>query len=104
MTISISALRDEGILEIGAATESGSLLFVRTKKRLVITHLSWLPRRELDAYAIDVAACLIDSGETMVNVAREFSLRTPELHRELKRAGYAYFQPRQPRTSKEATL
>lgn len=85
MTFTREQLLAEGVIEIGAI---GSLLFVRTNAAIRITHATWLPKRELDSYAIKMIAHRLEQGEPLANMVADFSVNTPVLSNALRANGY----------------
>lgn len=81
-------LRAEGILEIGRAA-STSVLFVRTRVKLHLLHVTWVPDRELDDYAVRLAVAWIeDQGHASYSVARDLGVSQDTLRKALVAAGY----------------
>jgi len=89
------SLRAEGILEIGCATGT-SVLFVRTRVKLHLLHATWLPDRQLDDYAVNLAVTWIEGhGLPSCEVAKNLGVSEPTLRRALTAAGYERLSPEQ---------
>lgn len=94
-SVTPAALHAEGILEIGRALGT-SALFVRTRVKLHLLHVTWLPDRKLDSYAVDLAVIWIqDHGLPGSEVARNLGVSEPSLRTALAAAGYARLSPAQ---------
>ena len=88
-------LRAEGILEIGCAMGT-SVLFVRTRVKLHLIHSTWLPDRQLDDYAVNLAVTWIEGhGLPSCEVAKNLGVSEPTLRRALTAAGYERLSPEQ---------
>lgn len=86
-------MRAEGILEIGCATGT-STLFVRTRQKLHLLHATWLPDRQLDDYAVNLAVTWIeDHGLPSCQVAENFGVSETTLRHALTAAGYERLSP-----------
>lgn len=91
--ITPSSLRAEGILEIGCALGT-SLLFVRTRLKLHLLHATWLPDRQLDTYAVNLAVAWIETqGLSSRAVAKNLGVSDATLRRALTTAGYERLSP-----------
>lgn len=83
-----ASLRAEGVLEIGRA-QGTSVLYVRTRERLHLLHVTWLPDRQLDDYAVKIAMTWIeDHGMPSYAVADNLGVNESTLRQALLAAGY----------------
>ena len=90
---SMAALRVEGILEIGRATDT-SVVYVRTRLRLHVLHATWVPDRPLDEYAVRLAVTWIEGhGLPSCAVAKNLGISEPVLRKALSAAGYERLDP-----------
>jgi hypothetical protein len=80
-------LRAEGVLDLGAASET-SVLYVRTADRLYLFHADCMRDRVLDGYAITLAVNWIEDGFTSAEVAGNLGVNKATLQRALSDAGY----------------
>jgi hypothetical protein len=86
--VTLATLRAEGVLEIGRAAGT-SVLFVRTRVKIHLLHVTALPDRELDDYAVQLAVTWIDEhGLPGHAVARNLGVGEETLRKALARAGY----------------
>lgn len=93
--ITPESLRAEGILEIDRA-QGTSVLFVRTRVKIHLLHSTWLPDRQLDDYAVNLAVTWIeDHGLPSCEVAKNLGVSEPTLRRALTAAGYERLSPEQ---------
>src|SRR5262245_27265186 len=91
--ISPAALRSEGVVEVGRASET-SLLFVVTRSRLCLFHAADLPDRALDDYAVRRAVDWIEDGGSSTEAARNLGVNQETLRRALLAAGYERLRAR----------
>ena len=85
--ITPSALRAEGVVEIGAALGT-SVLFVLTRRGLHLFRSDALPDRTLDRYGVDLAVTWMGLGAHSEHVARDLGITEANLRRSLLAAGY----------------
>jgi len=82
------ALRAEGILEIGRAPGT-SVLYVRTRVKFHVLHVTWLPDRRLDDYSVRLAVSWIENqGMPSCEVASNLGVTADVLRKALLAAGY----------------
>ena len=94
-TVTPTALRAEGILEIGRVPGT-SVLFVQTRVKLHLLHSTWLPDRQLDDYAVSLAVTWIEGhGLPSCTVANNLGVSETTLRNALTKAGYERLSPAQ---------
>jgi len=94
-TVTPTALRAEGILEIGRVPGT-SVLFVQTRAKLHLLHSTWLPDRQLDDYAVSLAVTWIEGhGLPSCTVANNLGVSETTLRNALTKAGYERLSPAQ---------
>ncbi len=87
-SVTPAALRAEGVLEVGCAIGT-SVLYVRTRAKLHLLHVTWLPDRRLDDYAVSLAMNWIENcGMRSYEVANNFGVSEDTLRRALLAAGH----------------
>lgn len=87
-SITPASLRAEGVLEIGCAPGT-SVLYVRTRAKLHLFHVTWLPDRQLDDYAVSLAVNWIEGhGLPGYVVADNLGVNENTLRKALLAAGY----------------
>ena len=82
-----ASLRAEGVLEVGRAAGM-SVLYVLTRVKLHLLHLTWVPDRRLDDYAITLALNWIENGMPSYEVAGNLGVQEDTLRHALLAAGY----------------
>jgi hypothetical protein len=93
--VTARSLRLEGILEIGCP-EGTSVLYVRTLVKLHLLHVTWLPDRVLDDYAVQLAMAWIEGhGMSSYEVAQNLGVGQDTLRKALAAAGYERVNPKQ---------
>jgi len=93
--VTARSLRSEGILEIGSAGGT-SVLYVRTRVKLHLLHVTWLPERVLDDYAVQLAMVWIQGhGMSSADVAHNLGVGQDTLRKALAAAGYERANPTQ---------
>lgn len=94
-TVTPTTLRAEGILEIGRV-QGTSVLFVQTRAKLHLFHSTWLPDRQLDDYAVNLAVTWIEGhGLPSCTVANNLGVSETTLRNALTKAGYERLSPAQ---------
>jgi len=82
------ALRAEGVLEVGCATGT-SVLYVLTRAKLHLLHVTWVPDRQLDDYAVALAMNWIEGhGMPSYEVASNLGVSESTLRQALLAAGH----------------
>ena len=83
--ITVSQLRDEGVIELGAVE---SILYVRTRVKLHILHADQVPHRALDAYAIELVKTRLELGISLAEIAEGLGVSRVHALRALQAQGY----------------
>lgn len=80
-------LFDEGVVSLGIVPGT-SVLYVETDQRVFFTHMTWLPNRKLDGYAVQLAVAWISMGGTTEGVSDDLGVDHKNLRLALEAAGY----------------